>query len=65
MDCWCVSSWHTALLTTWGLEFGGVWTLASAYALCLPTNSVKVFQVKDSRRLVQEFGGQDSEINPR
>ena len=27
------------------LGFVGVWTLASAHALCLPTNSVQVFQV--------------------
>src|SRR5882724_9973471 len=38
-----VSSWHTALLTTWGLGFGGVWMLASAHALHLPTIKVQVF----------------------
>ena len=34
-----------------GLGFIGVWTLASACALCLPTNSVKIFQVGLNFRL--------------
>src|SRR5882672_10472335 len=31
----------------WSLEFGVVWTLASACVLCLPTNSVRVFQITE------------------
>ena len=32
-------------------EFDGVWTLASAHALHLPTNTVQIFQVKLNFRL--------------